>query len=826
MECRRDRVVSTSLILALIVTQSFAAPAITTANVNFRAGPGTANPVIRTLPQGTSVDLLECDAAGSWYAVTADGQNGFLSGRYLQQTDDGGPRWPRAFGLNDGGFIVLYEPQFSAWTDFQELEALVAAEYHADPDADPVFGVIGLKADTARDIGAGTITLIGIELTQVDFATLDRNQIAGLSLGVGKLLPTEPIELREERVAAGLAAYQQLSDVDGLKADPPVIYHADGPARLLMTDGDPVMAPVKGDPGLQFVVNTNWDLFQLGDTYWMRDDTSWLSSGSLDGDWQVASNLPSELSNLPDDGNWVDARAAQPPAAYDGDTPQIFYSDQPAELIAFHGKPEWDNVPGGDLQWAANTDSDLFRLTTDGTYYYLVSGRWFSAASLDGPWSFATPHLPDDFLNIPDDVPYYTVRASVPGTSEANEARLRASIPEFARVNPDEITLPDVTYQGAPQFIPIEGTSLFYAVNSDDQVIQVDGEYYLIRDGIWFVSDSPDGPWIVASSVPDPIYDIPPSSPVYNVTYVRIYDTYDDGYLFGYTAGYRWGFLAWGLLVYGSGWWYPPYWGYPPGRPPWYRPYPVTFGGGIYYNPGRGVFGRYGYIYGPHRGFIGYRPFNRPPGYAPRGKALTALSSNRSFVPAFHADRLNTTRPQGATSAYARWNAQGVKHGQTLLADRAKATPAGTRWTGNLKEFQPRNHNRSTFAGPNGQVFRKTDGNWQKWNGNDGWKGAQPPVRPKPRVPDAHRERPAAHTKPAKVNQLPQTPNYLAQQQLARERANQRSNQQQSHRTRPKPESTYRAPARTPSMGGFARPSGGAGFSRPMSGGGAKHFRR
>ena len=40
---------------------------------------------------------------------------------------------------------------------------------------------------------------------------------------------------------------------------------------------------------------------------------------------------------------------------------------------------------------------------------------------------------------------------------------------------------------------------------------------------MWFVAATPQGPWLVASAVPAAIYTIPPTSPLYYVTYVRIY---------------------------------------------------------------------------------------------------------------------------------------------------------------------------------------------------------------------------------------------------------------------------------------------------------------
>ena len=63
---------------------------------------------------------------------------------------------------------------------------------------------------------------------------------------------------------------------------------------------------------------------------------------------------------------------------------------------------------------------------------------------------------------------------------------------------------------------PIESTDLAYATNTNETVIKVGSQYFLLQDGVWFVADSPDGPWQLARTVPDEIYQIPPSSPVYN----------------------------------------------------------------------------------------------------------------------------------------------------------------------------------------------------------------------------------------------------------------------------------------------------------------------
>ena len=125
--------------------------------------------------------------------------------------------------------------------------------------------------------------------------------------------------------------------------------------------------------------------------------------------------------------------------------------------------------------------------------------------------------LPPDFAQIPSDSPASVVLASVPGTEEAKDAVLLAQIPTTMTVNPATAAANvKVSYGGDPHFEPITGTSLAYATNTQDKVIKVGDVYYLCLQGVWFMSTTPQGPWTVASSVPQVIYTIPPSSPVYS----------------------------------------------------------------------------------------------------------------------------------------------------------------------------------------------------------------------------------------------------------------------------------------------------------------------
>ena len=46
------------------------------------------------------------------------------------------------------------------------------------------------------------------------------------------------------------------------------------------------------------------------------------------------------------------------------------------------------SIPGTDLLYAANTSGNVFKSLTDQQNYILISGRWYRAPSLNGPWQF------------------------------------------------------------------------------------------------------------------------------------------------------------------------------------------------------------------------------------------------------------------------------------------------------------------------------------------------------------------------------------------------------------------------------------------------------
>src|SRR5262249_52476871 len=147
--------------------------------------------------------------------------------------------------------------------------------------------------------------------------------------------------------------------------------------------------------------------------------------------------------------------------------PTIYVSHVPTELLVFKGQPNFQLISGTHLLWATNTTADVLVDTADNSPYVLLSGRWYHAPSLNGPWSYvASTSLPADFRNIAANLTAAVVIVAWADSTQVKEAVNETSIPQTAtspRVNGHTFS---PTYDGSTQFPPISGTRLQYVVNS------------------------------------------------------------------------------------------------------------------------------------------------------------------------------------------------------------------------------------------------------------------------------------------------------------------------------------------------------------------------
>ncbi|MBT8060093.1 MAG: hypothetical protein KJO33_10880 [Gammaproteobacteria bacterium] len=374
--------------------------------------------------------------------------------------------------------------------------------------------------------------------------------------------------------AVALPADPEPRSVPQLNLSPPRIAVAYRPTRLMLVDGPPARVKIRGTQ-LEFVVNTDWSVFFSRETqaWYLLDEGFWLTNSTFSsGDWIPATELPRDFLTLQVSSNWPRVAASLPPAARGTPPAPFLISYEPTELVVIDGEPLLEDLADTGLQFVSNTRHDLFLLGKQ--YYLLVSGRWFTTKNLGKKW-YAVRELPAVFREIPAAHEKARVLASVPGTPAADKAREEASRPRIARIARDAGSELEVPYVGEPSFVPIEGTVLSRAENTPFQVIRHNNFHYLCHEGAWYSSTDPRGPWQAALQVPEAIYDIPPTDPAFNVTYVRL-GSFDDSsgeVAYVSTGGYYSRYWTGSSVVYGTGWHYPGYY-----RNSVYWRYPHTYG--------------------------------------------------------------------------------------------------------------------------------------------------------------------------------------------------------------------------------------------------------
>jgi len=628
-----------------------------------------------------------------------------------QSDDDGG--WPRQID-DDRATIIMYQPEIEQFQG-NTLSGRAAVSVTVNEEgAAPVFGVVWMDARIETDRETRMVEIVDVSVTNVRFPDATPEEERAFIELLEDEVPQWNLAISMDRLIAGLDVANRERESANLRMDPPTILVVDYPAVLISIDGEPLTQPVDSDGRYMRVVNSAFTIIQDTGTntyYLYAGEDAWYASSDVASGWQITTNVPTVVSALQppppeiEGGDEAEEEAEDPAAV-----PAIIIATEPTELIVTEGSPQYAPILGTDLLYVTNSESDIVMEVSTQRHLVILSGRWYASPSLQGPWEHIPPdQLPDDFGKIPPESEMGHLLVSVPDTLESNEAVLDQQMPQTAAI--DRSAALDVEYDGDPQFAPVEGTSMEYALNTGTQVLRAEGRYYAVDEGVWFVSDTPEGPYAVATARPGEVDSIPASCPNYNVKYVYIYDVQPEVVYVGYTPGYTSSYVYGGTVIYGTGYYYvpwyatvyyprPPTWGFHVRYNPWYG-----WGFGFSYNTGRftfsigfggwgghgGAWGRpyYGYRGGYHRGWHnGYRAGARA-GY--RAGQRTAV-------------RNNMYRTQNNRARVANQPA------------RANRPTAGT----------APNRANNVYSDRSGNVFRENQsGNWQGRSGGT-WENRQP----------------------------------------------------------------------------------------------------
>ncbi|HSM06234.1 MAG TPA: hypothetical protein VK858_16560 [Longimicrobiales bacterium] len=714
----------------------------------------------RRVERGTGSTTLEraWTCAGSWarLATLAGGLLAVSSPLAAQEE----PAWPREVDV-EGGRLVVYQPQPESF-EGNVLTGRAAAQFERD-EGEPIFGTLWFTSQVDADADGGTALVRDVTVTRARWPDVNDASEAEVTEYLSGIFSQLEIPISYQRLSASLASAEVAREgVENFRNEPPAIVVREELAELLLYDGEPRAIPIP-DTDLEHIANAPYVVIRdtrSGNVY-LGGGKLWYQARDPLGPWSPIDAPPSEISDIvPPDTTSV---PAPDPA------PRIVTATEPTELVVTTGPATWEPIGNGDLLYVTNTETPIVRDVTARTLYLLASGRWYRSTSLEGPWEFIRPdNLPERFQEIPEDSDLAGVRVSVPGTQEAEDAVLDAQIPQTAAIDRSSATL-EVEYDGDPQFVHIDGTEVEYAVNTGAQVLRIGGHYYAVDNGVWFEAGSATGPWTVADNVPSAqIQEIPPSEPVYNVTHVHVYDHTPEVVYVGYTPGYLWSFPYYGVPVYGTGWYYRPWWG-----PSFYYPRFPTWGFHTSYNPWTGWSMGFSWSVGfMHVGFTfggGYGGYYRPGwggrpwhgGYYPPGGYRRPIVINNNVNNINIGNRVNVGNNVNVGN---RANLGNRAANQRNIYNRPeavnrKASPATldrARDQSRIRADRPAaNRPNNVVSDREGNVFRQSpSGNWQSRENRE-WRDTRPATTPgqtRPQVrPQTPTTRPATRPAPAGV---------------------------------------------------------------------------
>lgn len=497
--------------------------------------------------------------------------------------------WPKVINTGDGTQIKVYQPEPESFKG-NTLMFRSAISVLEKGTTEPVFGAFWANAKVSTDRDNRTLTINSLDVTSIRIPAIQgQDSIDYIDDALETNFPSAAGPISLDEIVATLNQNQQEAKLSqGISNTPPKVMFVTQPSMLVLIDGEPKLQYNK-DLKLEAVVNTPFTIVKSDNgQFFLYGSKHWYISNSATGPYSYTGGVvPDNIKNVEQliisNAQKNNSDNTRPATSTGNDViPNIIVSTVPAELLQAKGEPNFTPIQGTNLLYMSNSDNDIFMDENSQQYFVLISGRWFKTKNLNSnSWNYiASDQLPSDFANIPPGSPKDDVLASVAGTDAARDAVMDAQIPQTAKVDRNTATT-TVTYDGRPKFTDIEGTNLQYAVNTSSTVLRNggDGRFYVVDNGIWFVSDNATGPFVVSTVKPTDVDLIPPSYPVYNAKYVNIYDVDPDYVYTGYTPGYLNNYVYGPTVVYGTGYYYAPWYG------AYYYPRPWSWGFNFCYTP-------------------------------------------------------------------------------------------------------------------------------------------------------------------------------------------------------------------------------------------------
>jgi hypothetical protein len=201
--------------------------------------------------------------------------------------------------------------------------------------------------------------------------------------------------------------------------------------------------------------------------------------------------------------------------------PKVIFVTQPSMLVIMDGEPKLKLNPDWKLNVVINTPFTIIK-DDDGQYYLYGAKHWYIAAEATGPYRYTNNRIPDNLRNIEQQIISKEQSSANNNTNQDNNASANDQSTSIPNIVVSTVPTELIQSKGEPDFTAIQGTSLLYMNNSDNDIFMDENsqQYFVLISGRWYQAktlNENDWKYIRADQLPPDFAKIPPGSPKDNV---------------------------------------------------------------------------------------------------------------------------------------------------------------------------------------------------------------------------------------------------------------------------------------------------------------------
>ena len=192
--------------------------------------------------------------------------------------------------------------------------------------------------------------------------------------------------------------------------------------------------------------------------------------------------------------------------------PKIIYTTKVSTLVLIDGEPKIEKDDNLKMNRVINTAYLIVQNPDDKKYYLYGGNFWYQSSSINEGWIYVKA-LPKQIQELDKQIKEQQSKNSNGDASQTTNTDKNQTPPQIiVSTQPAEL----IQSNGEADFKTVQGTSLLYVANSDDDIfMDVNSQkYFVLLTGRWFTSSALNSGWkyIAADKLPSDFQKIPEGS--------------------------------------------------------------------------------------------------------------------------------------------------------------------------------------------------------------------------------------------------------------------------------------------------------------------------